>query len=204
MLVSCRDRVYSDITEYSHYWWVSRDIVSCLVYTWDIATEGMSTAKWKGGFSYTLCSRSTVWREGTECWIMKLPLLSNPLSLLCKVWCNTTVHLKQRTQKAQPAELRPALSASDRDSVNVANLRVRHNTKYHTGIQRKGLCHNYTSLFLILSLLHWHQRGGESLCPNVGWWKKNFLCLEKKVQANWRRLSPRWFKNSFRYSTCQS
>lgn len=56
------------------------------------------------------------------------------------------------------------------------------NTKYHTGIQRKGLCHNYTSLFLILSLLHWHQRGKESLCPNVGWWSK-----KKKTSSAWRK-----------------
>lgn len=35
--------------------------MSCLVYTWDITTEGMSTVKWKGVYSYTLCSVNTVW-----------------------------------------------------------------------------------------------------------------------------------------------
>lgn len=133
--------------------------------------------------SLTYCVLGVL-REGRECWLMKLLLLSIPLSLPCVVWCNTEVQSKAAQRAAAGAS--SCLSASNRDSVNVANLRVRHDTKSHTAMQRKGLCHNYTSLFLILSLLHWHQRGGESLCPTVGQWsqRKNFPF------ALWRRNRP--------------
>lgn len=69
-----------------------------------------------------------------------------PLLLPCKVWCNTSPSKAAHVQRAANWA---SSCLSNSDSVNVANLRV---TKSHIGIQRKGLCHNYTSLFLILSL----------------------------------------------------
>lgn len=71
----------------------------------------------------------------TKCWIMKLLQLSVPLSLPCKVWCNTKVHLKQHMHKKAANRASSCLSAWNRDSVNVANLSVRHDTKSHIGIQ---------------------------------------------------------------------
>lgn len=72
------------------------------------------------------------------------------------------------------------LSASNRDSVNVANLRVRHDTKAHTGLQRKGLCHNYTSLSSHSFPPPLTSAGRrESPCPTVGSQKKKLPLLRE-------------------------
>lgn len=126
--------------------------MSCLLHTWDRPTEGTSSVKWKGGFSYTLWSVNT----HTECLIMKLLLLPDPLSLLCKVWCNTSVHVKQR--KEQPAELPLTLSTWQASE-------FRPDTKSCSVLERKSLSNNYTSPFSIkaaglesVSMSNWGQR----------------------------------------------
>lgn len=103
----------------------------------------MSTVKWKGGFDYKLCTRSAVWEKrvlGNEITAAVHPPFTAVQNVLQHKSPSKAGRAKRAANRASSC-----LLVSNRDFVNVANLRVRHDTKSHAGIQRKGLCHNYTS-----------------------------------------------------------
>lgn len=76
-------------------------------------------------------------REWGECRLMKLPLLSIPLSLLRPAWCNTGAHLEQRAHKSAANWASFAFQPPTGILVNVARLAARRDTEADGGGEKE-------------------------------------------------------------------
>lgn len=116
-----------------------------------------------------------------------------PISLSCKAWCNTKVHLKQHTHKEQPTELPPAFQTGI-----LSTWQTSESPNPTLGYRERA---SVTTTPLSFSFFpsSIDIRGVERLYVQLldGWWGQRKTSSAWR-RGNWRRLSPRWIKNSFR------